>query len=340
MSKFNEKCTSLNQLNNLKEIRELVMKLPFDMRKQFRTRMADRMKNNQTIDFAAFVEYVSRQTEIMKLPMLGNIKDRFSSSNHKTGNSKSFSIVSQTICDELKCVYCSKTNHSLDKCYFFTKNSIPERDIFIRTNNLCFGCLMSTVHISRDCSNSATCFECKRSHPTCLHKPVPVVYTSTSRRESSAGRSSSQGASAGGRSDRSSSGRASPPNGAAFNTKSGGSECKVVCPAVPISIKFNNSDKIINTYMGLDSFATASYIDDSILMRLEYDSFRFKLLFTTMENVCSKVDVNVLNNLQVHSLDGSRSFVIDRVHPKCNWLFDIHNSPVYSSDQVVAKPIT
>lgn len=70
--------------------------------------------------------------------------------------------------------------------------------------------------------------------------------------------------------------------------------------------------------MRLNSFATAGYTDNSLLKQLGYDSFTSMLFLTTMENVCCKVGVNVLSNLQMVSSDGSKSLVIDLVYAKCN----------------------
>ena len=68
------------------------------------------------------------------------------------------------------CPCCGKSYHDLDKCYFFIKMPISDRENFIRTNNLCFGSLKSTSHRSRDCKDRLTCTTCYKRHPSSLHK--------------------------------------------------------------------------------------------------------------------------------------------------------------------------
>ena len=48
----------LNQLNTWKEIKMLVMKLPFDLRKVFRNKTADMQSRNLPVTFATFVKFV------------------------------------------------------------------------------------------------------------------------------------------------------------------------------------------------------------------------------------------------------------------------------------------
>ena len=63
----------LNQLNNCKEIKILLVKLPFDMRKRFRTIVADLQSKNHDVNFVTFVQ---GQAEALKVPLFGDIIDR------------------------------------------------------------------------------------------------------------------------------------------------------------------------------------------------------------------------------------------------------------------------
>ena len=175
-----ENMNQLNQLNSLKEIKNLVMKLPYNMRIQFRKELAG-LYNNSDINFSTFVKFVSRQLRILKLPLFGNVSDKPKAlkSFHKgLTQTKSF-VISDGACDsETKCYCCSKTNHILDTCIFFLKKSLPEREKFIKDKNICFGCLSSTDHMSKQCKSKLTCNTCKKFHPTSLHK---VIYSKPNR---------------------------------------------------------------------------------------------------------------------------------------------------------------
>jgi hypothetical protein len=50
---------------------------------------------------------------------------------------------------------------------------MEEKQELIRNLQLCFGCLRSSSHISKDCKDRAICRICQRLHPTSLHKPIP-----------------------------------------------------------------------------------------------------------------------------------------------------------------------
>lgn len=110
---------------------------------------------------------------ILKFPFLGDISDRpnkpkpksfLSASNMKPAKNKI------TLCP-----CCRKTNHSLDRCYFFIKKSMSDREQFVRKNKICFGCLQSDSHRSEECKGRLICTICSKFHPTALHKDEQVA---------------------------------------------------------------------------------------------------------------------------------------------------------------------
>ena len=68
--------TSLNQLNSWRDIKEIVIKLPWDMRKQFRATVTRLSSNNETINFHTLVSFVKYQSDVLNFPLLGDISDR------------------------------------------------------------------------------------------------------------------------------------------------------------------------------------------------------------------------------------------------------------------------
>ena len=64
----------------------------------------------------------------------------------------------------------------------------------------------------------------------------------------------------------------------------GSRESRVLCPTVTVRIMKLGFTESIVTYMGMDSFATASYIDHDLLDQLGFAGQTTTLKLTTMEN--------------------------------------------------------
>ncbi|KAL0829434.1 hypothetical protein ABMA28_004206 [Loxostege sticticalis] len=65
------------------------------------------------------------------------------------------------------CTYCSQ-NHYICHCKEFATLSVPERQCFVKKNNICFNCLVKG-HLVTHCRQSSTCRKCGRRHHTLLH---------------------------------------------------------------------------------------------------------------------------------------------------------------------------
>lgn len=68
--------SSLNQLNSLRDIKEIIMKLPFDLRKAFRSNVDKQVLQNKTVNFKLLVDFVNNQSRMQNLPMIGQITDK------------------------------------------------------------------------------------------------------------------------------------------------------------------------------------------------------------------------------------------------------------------------
>ena len=53
-------------------------------------------------------------------------------------------------------------------CYKFAKMPHPEKELFIKDNKFCFGCI-EAGHRSSDCKKTATCNKCSKKHPSSMH---------------------------------------------------------------------------------------------------------------------------------------------------------------------------
>ncbi|XP_026747883.1 uncharacterized protein LOC113508909 [Trichoplusia ni] len=68
-----------------------------------------------------------------------------------------------------KCVLC-KENHTLCHCKDFTKLQPAERSEYVKSNKLCFNCLVPG-HSAYQCKLRMNCRICSRRHHTLLHRP-------------------------------------------------------------------------------------------------------------------------------------------------------------------------
>ena len=113
----------LTQLNSWRDISELMLKLPYDLRKQFRKQVSNIIQRNEVVNFGVFVEFVSSQAEVMSIPLFGNIRNDINGDEEHTNRTHTF-FVSENETSNPKpasnyCPCCKKSNHSLNDCYFF-----------------------------------------------------------------------------------------------------------------------------------------------------------------------------------------------------------------------------
>jgi len=303
----------LNQLNSLNEIRALCMKLPWDLRKNFRNAIARQRSNNLEINFEMFVNYVSDQSNILKIPLFGDIKDpkdsnqpsresKVSRSNPHSTFSTQVANSRTTVKGKFDCACCGKNNHKLDDCFFFKKLPMAERQKLVESKGLCFGCLDSSSHMSRQCKNRLVCNLCSKTHPTSLHRSFNRSTDGVSSEVS----------------------RSVCASTVDVSTNSLDSR-RVVCPAIPVALKDKNG-QLVYTYMAMDNFANTSYIDSDLAEFVGLDGHACDLDLVTMDGK-STVRVKTLMNVEVFSLDGKKSKIIRRMYCKRDWPFNESDSP-------------
>ena len=284
----------LTQLNSWRDISELMLKLPYDLRKQFRKQVSNIIQRNEVVNFGVFVEFVSSQAEVMSIPLFGNIRNDINGDEEHTNRTHTF-FVSENETSNPKpasnyCPCCKKSNHSLNDCYFFLKKSMKMREDFVRENKLCFACF-SNSHFSRECPSKLVCNICDKNHPSSLHTTFnartedvkPLVQQEASMATMKTG--------------------------------------QVYCPTIPVSLRSVDGTKTINTYLGLDSHSTASYMDKNLAERLGLSGKQTVLSIITLENEISSVKTESIENVLVSSLDGSGSVIIPKVYSKEQWPF-------------------
>jgi len=184
---------TINQLNSPKEIMNVVMKLPYELRKSWRNRTMELTENKKCVEFRHLVEFVRKHSKLTNQPLFGKIKDSGRENNIKpalddknrflgvramatkvvaTGDSQPLPQSPA----ERYCYYCRKNNHNIDYCYFFKEMSYDEKMKYFDKNRLCYGCA-KPGHFSKGCSQRQTCKLCQRKHPTILHNDNFVLRT-------------------------------------------------------------------------------------------------------------------------------------------------------------------
>ena len=303
--------SSLNQLNSLKEICDITSKLPFDLRKQFRRLVGREVELGNQINFKTLVDFVNMQSKLLKLPLLGNIKNNSKKDQPKNkaqdrkkifSTSASYATNSNNLQHNAskKCPCCAKSNHELNDCIFFNKKSMSEREEFIKKNRLCFGCLL-VGHSSRVCSNRLQCNRCNKNHPTCLHRTTESTNTENVhnffQQASDEASQSTTASSQDGEEDPQSE-QSEPPEARSCNLKvaatSASNEQRIVCAAVPVYVRIKGNNRKICTYMGMDSFASDVFMDMDLMKQLATEGIDKTLSLTTMERKHSQIKTKLI----------------------------------------------
>jgi len=142
-------------------------------------------KQSSVLDFVNFIE---KQVKIVSDPLFGSINDvspasytklsmqvkqkrksgKFATSINvpKDGYKEMENLTAHG--HQLKCMFCSLTNHTLEKCFQFRRKTQQDKMQFLKEKGICFGCLKHG-HTSKDCRSRLDCEVCHRKHPSVLH---------------------------------------------------------------------------------------------------------------------------------------------------------------------------
>ena len=85
------------------------------------------------------------------------------------------------------CFYHKMKSHATNDCEQFQKLSYEEHKDFLMRNKICFKCVSSNKHVSKDCSkNKLMCKICQQKHATILHDLARCVKKDTTSQANSA----------------------------------------------------------------------------------------------------------------------------------------------------------
>ena len=305
------KMSSLNQLNSVRDIKDILMKLPWNLRTQFRKITHDVMKKNGSIKFQLLVDFVSEQADILNVPLIGDLSDkpieRENRNKFKRPSATKTLVTSnsENVNFDKFCQCCRKTNHYLNDCFFFGKKPLREKEDFIRKLKLCFGCLKTDDHRSKDCQEKLVCNVCKKLHPSCLHRNESTKSNHNLERRTSNGNV-----------DR-------DVNLVVMKNE------RIICPVIPVILRSKVSKKSITTYMAIDNWSTTSFMDEKLLKQLGVNGEEDVTNLTTIECQNMKVTTKKVSDLEVLSLDKKYKSSLSSVNAKTNWPFNKEDVPTY-----------
>ncbi len=255
------------------------------------------------------MDFVAHSAAVLNQPLFGQVKDKIPNKPALQTNfkKKSFAITASHQTMEtsprtsLRCLNCKMTIHVFNECHCFKKKTHDEKIDFIKRNKLCFGCL-TPGHSSRLCTRKKICAICQKLHPTSIHidGTMPPVVLKTDQCMQS-----------------------DPP----IQVQSVNShtltdqKLKVLCPVLPLRIRTKGTNELIETYMGLDIFATDCFINESLGRRMKIKGTEVQISLTTMENQGILMKAQVVNDLEIIDLDGNEKTIVPVLYSRKTWPF-------------------
>ena len=180
----------LNRINNPDCLKNIVDRLPFDMKHKC-CDIADDISESKRreITIEDNIQFIEKKARSASHPIFGNISSPNTSNQGKqqklgnrsdgsSGRRLSFGISGEQKGDSRQgasrnrpqCPLCN-TNHWLSQCSEFRSKSLDKRLKVIRAKGLCNNCLVSG-HVVRECPKESFCNVegCKSKHSTFLHQ--------------------------------------------------------------------------------------------------------------------------------------------------------------------------
>ncbi|XP_071836853.1 uncharacterized protein [Apostichopus japonicus] len=162
----------LSFLNDSWENRKLLDKLPDWLVKRWGRVLSEW---DDFPPFGKFRQFIAKEADIACNPLI--VSSQKGKGSRGTRGASNFVVETgfdnsstKLNAHRYKCLIC-EGDHRLDCCYKFLAKTVEDRKIFVKTKNLCYGCLRQG-HISKFCRNRLVCNICSRSHPTALHGDI------------------------------------------------------------------------------------------------------------------------------------------------------------------------
>ncbi|XP_070183219.1 uncharacterized protein [Littorina saxatilis] len=153
----------LSILDDAQYLRKIVGKLPDWMSHRWsRTVARTKVEKKRYPLFHELVSFVTLEADISNDPVFGLTS--------ASGTPRKFTTNLSTLTEDVSaCLHCQLPDHDAGTCKELIEKPLVEIRDFLFKNRICYGCLRSKDHQSRQCMQRQTCKKCKKAHPTCLH---------------------------------------------------------------------------------------------------------------------------------------------------------------------------
>ncbi|XP_064633666.1 uncharacterized protein LOC135491624 [Lineus longissimus] len=166
----------LEVLNDCRENRRLLQKLPDWLAGRW-GRVVARLKGptDSFPRFSEFVKFVKDEATIACDPITSLTSLRGNSEKERDKPTRSAGARTFTTggreegTGKAKCAFCRRDNHQVQECKTLAGKPLMERQEFVKSKELCFGCL-GHGHQAKFCKQRSVCKSCKGKHPTSLHE--------------------------------------------------------------------------------------------------------------------------------------------------------------------------
>lgn len=321
-----EGMTTSNQMENPKEIKHVVNKLPIQYRERWRRKTFRIIETYGIVHFRHLVEFVREEAAILKQPLYGDLNDEELSVKSRKSLSTSTSANYRGSCN-----FCQKTNHDLSNCFSFEKISFADKSDFVKKQGLCFGCLKGG-HLSKDCKARSTCSSCNRQHPTIMHSSTIGAQVGADASKSSSEENTNSNANTSETTEQNHAEETkTKARQASLSSKNQRSSKRVVCPYLPVKIRVKNRNQTVTVNCALDQGSTDCWINEDVLEKLGLKPASTSLKVSTMQSSNHAMKTRVLNNLQVMDIYECNCVTIPVVYSR------ERKSWPYSNDDLVSR---
>ncbi|CAB3997411.1 PREDICTED: uncharacterized protein LOC107342904 [Paramuricea clavata] len=303
----------IGKLDNSENLKRIINRLPTAMRYKWRDavdRIVEQERRDITINDVT--KFVTSRARAANHPVFGKVererKERIDPDQRRLRPSgiraNGFAIHGEEENQEgstkrRTCPSC-KQNHWLSRCERFRKQSLEDRQKFVKDEKLCNNCLLPG-HYVRSCTKQSFCKvpECTGKHSTFLHPKSNTDSKKTDQQNKEEPKESGEESTAAHTAYIKMSVK---PN---ISTRSSSATGLAI---VPVRVKAKGGSASVETYAFLDSGSNTSFCTETLLKQLNVSGSRTNLSLTTIqgENVpaqCSLVSLEVSDLSAVNHVD-------------------------------------
>jgi hypothetical protein len=300
-----------SEINAQSNLEKIVTRLPRYLQADWAKEAYILLENNKTPTFQHLTNYITKKAKLDN-SAYGQLIGSRPPDDQKLRNRKGSSGTSFTTHgsnenskdehNRVKCHYCKKNGHTVDRCYTFRSQSFEDRKQLIRKEKLCMLCL-GKGHFVKKCRKRDACLVagCRQRHHSLLH---PVPDETKSKNDSSIEEQNDDGKNENqvGRKGEIGDGQC---------TATGAGRSGVRLRIVPVKVRGQNSTQEIETYALLDSGSDVSICESNLAKQLGITGTPTTFSLTTI-NEGTKRNRGEEIRLVVSNLNGEESVDISR----------------------------